>query len=140
MEMTDLFSKGDLEEGPCTIIYSAVINCWSKSNRPEAASRALDILETMIAKYKEYVDKNIRPDVVTYSSVMDTFYKQGDVNGANKVFMMMKEDYNSGSISSKPNIVTYTVLMGTWKNYSGSQNAPFDIEKILELINNDKDE
>lgn len=114
--MVDLFSKGDLEEGPDTITYGA--------NRPESPSHALDILETMIAKCKEEDgNKNIRPDTITYSTVMDAYAKQGDIDGANKVFAMVKEDYNSGNINSKPDIITYNTIIDAWSK-SNNPNTP----------------
>jgi len=126
--------RKDLQEGPNTITYSGVINCWSKSNRPEAPSRALAILETMIAKYKVDGINDVRPNTITYNSVMDAYARQGDIDGAKKVFMMMKEDYGSGNQNALQNLLTYNILLNAWAN-SRNENAPVEVEKILKEIN-----
>ena len=130
LEMIDLYTRRKLEEGPNTITYSAVINCWSKSNKPIAPSRALNILMTMTTKFKEENNKNIRPNSITYTSVMDAYARQGDIDGARKVFNIMKEDYSSGNIDAKPDIRTYNILIDSWSK-SGNENAPDEAEKIL---------
>jgi pentatricopeptide repeat protein len=122
----------DLEERPNTITYNVVINCWSKSNRPEAPSRVLNILNTMISKYKED-DGNqqaVRPDTITYAAVMDAYARQGDVDGTNTVFKMMQKDYNSGNKNAKPNIKSYTILIDAWSK-SNNHDAPKEASSLL---------
>ena len=120
----------ELDEGPGTITYNAVINCWSKSNRPEAPQRAFDILKAMIMKHKDDGDKNIRPDTVTFNSVLNAYAKQGDIEGANEVWKIMKNE----PTGAKSNVQTYNILIDAWAK-SGNKNGPVEVETILEEIN-----
>ena len=156
MEMIDLYSKGEIEEGPNTIVYSAVINCWSKSNRPEGPSRCLDILKTMISKYKEDGNVDVKPDIITYNSIIDAHVRQGDMGGAMNVFQMMwnkQEDSNvndnhnhngntnntaiKNSQAPNPNVLTYNILIDGWSK-SGMKDASIEVENLLrEMLTTD---
>ena len=142
-EMLHLYSKNELSEGPDTITYSGVINCWAKSDRPEGPQRALEILKAMAAgaadtNGNENENNNIRPNTITYAAVMDAHARQGDVDGANEVWEMMKEDFNNGNTSAKPNLTTYNILIDAHAK-SGHENAPAEVEKILSEIHHRKD-
>jgi len=135
-EMLHLYSKEELDEGPDTITYSGVINCWAKSDRPESPQRALEILKAMAAGAA--TNEKIRPNTITYAAVMDAHARQGDIEGANEVWEMMKEDFNSGNTNAKPNLTTYNILIDAHAK-SGHENAPSEVEKILSEINHRKD-
>ena len=54
----------------------------------------------------------IRPNTITYATVMDAHARRGDIDGANEVWEMMKDDYfNSGNTNAKPNLTTYNILI-----------------------------
>ena len=150
--MVNLYEKGDLEEGPNTITYGSVINCWSKSNRSDAPKRSLAILKTMIEQYNSNKDDNnnkgsssnnnnnavVIPNTIAYSTVMDAYAKRGDVDNANKVFDMMKNDFRSGNKNAKPNRVSYSTMIDAWSKCSSNSklNAPIEAEAVLlEMIN-----
>jgi len=141
-------------DGPNTVTFNTVINCWSKvSNQrsDEAIRRVRDILDTMTtmihdADLNDTTNNtsnnkaiNIRPDVFTYTSVMNVYAKQGDVDGCYEVFDMMNKDYkknnntsNNGQLTNtvKPNIHTYNTLINAWSKSNQSQ-APYEAEAIL---------
>lgn len=123
-------SRGDLEEGPDIFTYSGVINCWSKSSRPEAPQRALGILKAIILKHDETRDDSIRPDTITYSTVMDAYARRGNVEGANQVFQTMKDDFRSGNKRAKPNVRSYSILIDA-RAKSESASAPIEAESLL---------
>jgi pentatricopeptide repeat protein len=131
-EMIDLYIKGDLKDGPDTIIMSSVINCWSKSNKLEAPKHARSILDDMILQSKgENGNKAISPNRITYNSVADAYARQGNINGTLEVIKLMEDDYeSSGNIHVKPDILTYNILIGCWSK-SGKSNAPIEAEKIM---------
>ena len=147
LEMLDLYSKGLLNESPNTIVYSSVINCWSKSDRIEGPKRALDILTTMITKYDDFVssssteddegsnninnninNNNVRPDTITFNSVMNAYAKRGDIMGCNKVFDIMKKEYRRGNINAKSDVRTCNILIDAWSK-SGNDKAPEEAGK-----------
>merc|ERR1719162_1071296 len=53
-ELQSLSTMKFIKEGPTTVTYNAVINCWSKSQLPEAPQRALNILTTMLNEYNTH--------------------------------------------------------------------------------------
>jgi pentatricopeptide repeat protein len=147
LEMIDLYSRGILNDSPDKIAYSSVINCWSKSGRIEGPKRAYDILKTMIIKYEDSVststtedegrinnsnnnnNNNVRPDTITFSSVMNVYAKRGDIEGCNKVFDMMKKDYRRGNINAKSDVTTCNILIDAWSK-SGNDKAPEEAGKL----------
>ena len=69
----------------------------------------------MISKFKKTGNENIRPDTITYSSVLDAHARKGDVEGANEVWEMMKDDFHSGNKKAKPNVRTYNILIHAYR-------------------------
>jgi pentatricopeptide repeat protein len=121
-DMIDLYSRGELKgNGPDIYSYNGVINCWSKSNQPNSPQRAFDILQSMRSRNdNNNNNRTIKPDTITYNSVLDAYARHGDVEGANKVWEMMKED----SYTAKPNVRTYSILIDAWsKSASASASA-----------------
>ncbi|OEU10303.1 hypothetical protein FRACYDRAFT_247246 [Fragilariopsis cylindrus CCMP1102] len=82
--LQEWYTMGEIDHGADTITYSAVINCWSKSDTTDGPQRALDLLHQMIR------DQNIAPNTITYNSVMDAYARQGNILGATNVFQMMQ--------------------------------------------------
>eukprot|EP00536_Pseudo-nitzschia_multiseries_P015858 jgi/Psemu1/43982/gm1.43982_g len=137
--MNEWYARGDLEQGPSIVVYNAVINCFSKSNTPDAPDRARTILETMISRYNNESTKNsddenvVRPNAITYNSVLNAHARQGDVKGATEIFGMMKNDFESGNAAAKLQVQTYNILIDAWSK-SNKVNAPQEAESLLEEI------
>ena len=98
---------------PTTISYTGVINAFGKSSLPDSHYRALAILEDMASKANAG-NEDVRPNKITYNSVIDAFARKQDAEGANNVWMMMEEDYKSGNPGAKPDLTTYNTLMNAW--------------------------
>ncbi len=64
---------------PTKLSYNTVINAYAKSMEPDAAIQAQDILMRMIKSFKTDVFSTIKPDVVTFSSVLNTLAKSKTV-------------------------------------------------------------
>ena len=111
--MIDLNAKGDLKEGPSKIVYSTVINCWAKSDLPESPQRARDILKSMIHHYQNGIEE-VRPNTITYNSVLDAYARQGHTNGATEILKMMEDDFDAGNIDAIVDLRTYNILIDTW--------------------------
>ena len=131
-DMIDLYSRGELKgNGPDIYSYNGVINCWSKSNQPNSPQRALQILQSM--RKNNNSKTVIKPDTITYNSVLDAYARHGDVVGANKVWEMMKDDSYT---AAKPNVRTYSILIDAWsKSASASDIAdPIIIDEVERLF------
>ena len=60
------------------------------------------------SEFEEEGNENIQPNEIIYNSVMDAYAWQGDVEGANNIFKMMKEHYCNGNKNANPNVVETT--------------------------------
>jgi len=142
--MQDWHARGDLEHGPSVVTYNTVINCFSKSNAQHAPERARNILESMVSRYESEssntsINANanggevVRPNAITYNSVLNAYARQGDVEGATEVFEMMKNDFRSGNTGAKPQVQTYNILINAWSK-SNKEDAPQQAESLLKEI------
>lgn len=107
--MIDLYTTGDLKEGPHTIVYSTVINCWAKSDLPESPQRARDILQSMIHHYQNGIEE-VRPNTITYNSVLDAYARQGDISGATEILKMMEDDFDAGNADAIVDLRTFHII------------------------------
>ena len=95
-----------------------VINAWSNSYQKDAPQQAVSILKSMATMYENNNNDNnnisedsnsnydsyscIRPDVFTYTSVINAFSKRGDYDEAMKIFKIQMNDYkNKNNVSAK---------------------------------------
>ena len=95
-----------------------VINAWSNSYQKDAPQQAVSILKSMATMYENNNNDNnnisedsssnydsyacIRPDVFTYTSVINAFSKRGDYDEAMKIFKIQMNDYkNKNNLSAK---------------------------------------
>jgi pentatricopeptide repeat protein len=142
--LEEWYTMGEIDNGADTITYSAVINCWSKSDTIDGPQRALDLLNKMISQ-------NIEPNTITYNSVLDAYARQGNIIGANNVFQMMQQQQqqqqqNGGGDNSscRPNVRSYNILIDAWSksiNNNNSNNnsnndcdAPEEAESLLKQM------
>lgn len=60
---------------PNLLSYNTVINSWAKSSNPDSAVRAESLLTRILKKYRSEAFSTIKPDVVTFSSVLNALAK-----------------------------------------------------------------
>jgi len=121
---------------PNRIIYTAMMKIWSKSSLDEAPAKCIELIEKMIKMYNETGNEDIRPDVVSYSVVLDSISRSSNPESVDTALMLLKdmEDRSSNGVSDlKPNVIVYTkVINAIWK--SGHDNAGGLAEKILDRM------
>lgn len=71
------------------------------------------------------VKQNCRPNVVTYTSLIDGFCRRGDSVGAEKLFEKMKH------CGLMPNVVTYSILIGGFCKEGKLPKAASSFEQML---------
>jgi len=103
---------------PNTRTYSSVIDAWSRSDHPNAARRAHQILNEMENQYAQTGDINVRPNTVAYSTVINAHARSRDMErkarSALGVLKKMEKLYRSGeNIEAKPTIVSYNSVLNT---------------------------
>lgn len=55
---------------PCKFSYSNIINCYARLNQPNEAENV----------FREMVDKGIKPDVVTYTTLINAFNRAKNID------------------------------------------------------------
>lgn len=112
-------SKALLNIRPNRVIYNTVINAWAQATkRPEAPYRALEILQAMRDRAYtssmdgDAVDNEFCPDIITYTTVLNAFAKQGLTEKAEEVFDMMVKDCNEkGNTAANPDEAIFNALL-----------------------------
>ena len=84
---------------PDTVAFSSIIDGWARvasKDRPEAATRALQVLETM----KGNASRGMGPSATTYTSVLTALAKSGSRDTCEKALELlqdMEKDYTASS-------------------------------------------
>jgi len=105
------------------------------------AREAEEFLDLMKERYEQTQDPDHMPDVMTYTTVMDTYGRCGRYHStlrAKSLLDELKDVYQQNSNPrQKPNVRTYTSLMTAWSK-TRSPDSPKEAEKLLkELMDSD---
>ncbi len=104
-EMAGRYRKGELELKPDTFIYTALINCYWKSQRRNAGIEAEKVLKQIEENYDQG-DIGCKPDIFAYTSTINAYGRSLSEDKAKRVweiYKRMKERYSNGDVSLKPN-------------------------------------
>jgi len=64
---------GNVVQRPNAVLYTSIIDAWSRSSHPMAANYAEQWLHHMEKEYYEYGNADARPNVVSYTAVISAF-------------------------------------------------------------------
>jgi len=138
---------GDDEEcvaPPSTVSYNALLNAWSKSRSPDAPQRVESILREMIESYHAG-NRDVRPDVVSFTTVIDTLAKSGQRGSGQRGLELLEEmeamamaAASSGDgdgdgdddLSLRPNVFSYSACINAFAK-SPDEDAPERAEELL---------
>jgi pentatricopeptide repeat protein len=99
-----------------------------KENKQYPPQQVMNILNGMNYIYKKYNYESIRPDVITYNSIINTFVRTKGTNfndGPLTIFKMQINDYKEEhNIKSKPDIYTFSSMINACSkcNFRDSDN------------------
>ncbi len=121
-----------VEEGRAnTVSFNSYLNCLAKIGSDSAV-----LAEEVWAKMEG--NDEFRPDVVTYTSVIDAITRSNDRNRAERaeaIIDKMISLSSEGDVSILPNTVTYNAVLFAWSS-SGRNDAASRAEKLLERMEN----
>ena len=107
----------------------------------ECASKAQDFLNESKMKYEETSDADWRPDVTSYTILMDIYSKCGDYDAtqkAEKLLQELKDAYaDTKDPRIRPNFRTYTTLITAWAR-TWSPKSPGRVEELLKEMSQDE--
>ena len=109
----------DLE--PDQLFYNAVLNALAKSYQSSAVEKAEEILTMM----QTAPDERLRPNIVTYATVIDCYTKcgEGSPQRAEELLRFVEGTYRSGDKTLKPNAVFYSAILQAWAKSASPEGA-----------------
>lgn len=133
--MIEKYDEGDQRFLPNQRIFCQIINAWGKCGihgQDFPVKRALGLLDLMETMYREGAH-GLKPDVITYSSLIGTISKSRLPNGSEMAMRLvekMENMYHDGDKSMKPNVRSYSNVLMTLAN-SDSADKHVAAERIL---------
>jgi len=119
MHYRDNLHFHDLE--PDQAVYNAVLNALAKSYQSTAVEAAEEILTMM----QTSPDKKLRPDIVTYATVIDCHTKcgEGSSDRAQELLRFVEGTYRNGDKTLEPNAVFYSAILQAWAKTATIEGA-----------------
>ncbi len=115
-----------LEIQPNIVTYNAAIRACAEGLNVSKAFALLDELKS----------RKLQPTIVTYGTLMTACERVGDVNGATKLFRLMREErrgevVNDDSSSLKPNEIIYGAAISCFRKASQSERTLRLLQKMM---------
>jgi pentatricopeptide repeat protein len=147
-EIIDISQKGQPQCRPGTITYNTLLSAHANSvylsGKIEHAEKAIDILEDMLELYNATNSPDIKPDVISFSTVIAACAHASSISStfaqsAEDILDQMKEMYEGSLIENggdgewlaiKPNHICYASVINAWSN-SRLPNAAEQASKIF---------
>jgi pentatricopeptide repeat protein len=110
-----------------TKAFGAVLNAWAKSSAPNAPQRAMVIWQTM-------QEQNVEANHIVYTTIMDTFAKQGKAAEAEQMLQELLDKYEATQEEAfAPSVVAFSVVINAWSR-SRHPNAAVLAEAALDRM------
>ena len=101
---------------PNRLSFNTVINSWAKSRKPKSAVHAENLLIRMIKSYQSDPFSTLKPDVITFSSVLNALAKskatgfkaEKCLHVLSSMITLYEDD---GSSDTKPNAICYNTVL-----------------------------
>mmetsp|Transcript_41791 Transcript_41791/g.61840 ORF Transcript_41791/g.61840 Transcript_41791/m.61840 type:complete len:405 (-) Transcript_41791:438-1652(-) len=113
---------------PNKIIVGAVMDAWSKSDDNDAPANCLRLLNLAIDTYERTGASDIKPNVVMYSTLLDSYARRGRALEAETVLSSMmrqanqsQDDYHQDNVS--PTAISFNTVLTAWAR-SDDTRAP----------------
>lgn len=89
-----------------------MIDAWSRRSGSDTVERAESIIDRMMKNYELTNNESLRPDVISFTSVMKAYVSHPD--GGHKALKLLNEmnmHVNAGNIKAKPDSKTIAIAM-----------------------------
>jgi pentatricopeptide repeat protein len=116
-KLLEMSKSNTLEIAPMAQTYNLVLDSWAKSDRKDAADRALRLM-------REMHNAGISPDDCSYNSVLNAMAKHKDSESLTKaeaLFEEMRDCEQSGTLTISE--MTYNVMMNVYGKSSHKDGA-----------------
>lgn len=125
----DYEETGNIIIRPSVLSCTILTNAWAKSNNTQAPFRADRVLQNMVATFRRG-ETYLKPDAVTFSTVMDSFSRSPAVSGPDacqrceELFALMDE------LGVRKNVYTFSALQNAYAR-SGLPNA---LDRAMDIL------
>jgi pentatricopeptide repeat protein len=113
-EMIEDYTAGKTNVKPSDVTFTAVLSAWTKSrnvnNAPERAERLLKRMR----RYRDSGVLDIKPDVASYSAVLDCLAYMKRPWAAEKAETILRKMSKSDDPDVRPNIISYNCVLKAW--------------------------
>jgi len=106
--------------------FNNVVNAWSKSKANDAPERCQGLLDEMSRLASSTNNKDLTPDTVTYTTVIDAYGRRGRAEKAEEV---LREMLSSPGI--EPDVKSFASVMNAWSK-SEADDAPERCKRLLD--------
>jgi Pentatricopeptide repeat domain/PPR repeat len=116
---------------PNVITFSAVLSAWAKTQKNhQASARAETILQQMKQLSKSGSLPNVKPNVISYSIVLDCLAYARSTSAALRAEDILREMKASDDPNVQPNVVSYNSVIKAW-SLSRDPNALFKVTALV---------
>ncbi|KAL3788273.1 hypothetical protein HJC23_011905 [Cyclotella cryptica] len=114
---------------PDIISYNSVLFCLARDASEARAKEALELFQALKNRYQHTKNEDIRPDEVTYGTVLHALAQVGMAREAEQILDTIEEEYGaSGTVI--PSLTIYNTVLNAWAN-SFERSAPRRAEFLL---------
>ena len=120
---------------PDTITFNGVLKAYAKSHLPKAALELLDQMELLHDTQSEKPKNFVRPNVISYSTVMDAFCREQNPTVARKILARLVDRYETYRYEDlQPNSIVYNCLLSAYaKSGLGEQAADRSVQLLYKM-------
>lgn len=119
--------EGYTDLSPDRYTFNVVMNALANCGEVGASRKAEDLLRRMEGSH----DTNLRPDLLSYNTVLDAFSREGDPTRAERLLERMLK---KGNDSVRPNAHSYTAVLTAWSRSNDKAMAARRAEDLFDDI------
>jgi len=118
---------------PNRVSYNSVLYCLTRDSGKSTAKEAQALLQRMKDRYNNNNNIDVKPDEVTYGSVLHALAQAGMGYEAEGILHSLEDDMDRDADAIIPTLTIYNSVLNAWAN-SHQHNAPWRAESILERM------
>jgi len=118
---------------PNRVSYNSVLYCLTRDSGKSTATEAQALLQRMKDRYNNNNNIDVKPDEVTYGSVLHALAQAGMGYEAEGILHSLEDDMDRDANAIIPTLTIYNSVLNAWAN-SHQHNAAWRAESILERM------
>jgi len=112
-----------LEVNADQVSYNTVIHAYQRSKLPNAGEEAERLLNMLQSLYESSGDPSLRPDVVTYCSLLGVHANTGNARRAEDLLLQFHKEHTMHPDRAAPDTACLDQVLLAWARKGGEQGA-----------------